>query len=166
MTTTRRTLFVLPLATLIPACMATTEETRNQTPVQVIQPSDAYLDLRPSDSGGAVGYLVLTYADENARNFRPGVIPDGVYVEPHSVRALWCGARPDCGIREERLTISLTRDAVAAAARDGLVLVLNTSEATHNRTSFMGNPRWYRQERIAFPPHQMRYALRRGGVRF
>ena len=164
--TTRRILLVLPFAALLPACMATTEETRNRAPVPVVQPSDAYIELSAAKDGGATGYLVLTYADKTQRNFRPSVVPNGVSLEPQGVRALWCGVRPDCGIREERLAVSMTREAVAASARDGLVLVLETSEDAHNRMPFMSNPGGPRQERIILPAYQMRHALRRGNVRF
>lgn len=166
MKTIRRALLVLPLAALLPACTATTEEARNRAPVPVVQPSDAYIELRPAEDGGAAGRLVLTYVDETQRNFRPRTLPEGVAVAPQDVRAVWCGARPDCGIREERLSISMTREAVAASARDGLVLVLDVAEVSRGRLPFMGDPGGPRQERIALPAHQMRHALRRGGVRF
>jgi len=162
----RRALLVLPLALLLPACMATTEEARNQAPVPVVQPSDAHLTLRPAAGGGAAGELVLTYADEAQRNFRPGTLPDGVSIERQSVRTLWCGARPDCGIREERLTISLSPEAVARSASEGLTLTLAADPAARNWVSFMSDPQRPRQEMIVLPAYQIRHTLRRGGIRF
>lgn len=162
----RCALLILPLALMLPACMATTEEARNQAPVPVVQPSDAHLTLRPAEGGGAAGELVLTYADEAQRNFRPGPLPEGITIEHQGVRALWCGVRPDCGIREERLTVSMTKEAVARSARDGLTLTLAADPAARSRVPFMSDPQGPRQEMIVLPAHQMRHALRRGGIRF
>lgn len=162
----RRAIFVLPLALLIPACTATTGGTQDPAPASVVHLSDAYIDLRPAEDGGAVGHIMLTYADDGVRNFRAGILPDGMTVEPQGVRARWCVVRPDCGIYEERLAVRLSPKRVAESAREGLTFVLVADGARGGWTSFTGNPRGLRQERIFLPAHQMRHALRRGGVRF
>jgi hypothetical protein len=162
----RSAALVLSLALLLPACLATTEATQDRAPVAVSQPSDAYIELRPAEGGGAVGHILLTYADDVARNFRAGTLPDGMTVEPQGVRALWCGTRPDCGIREERLAVRLSPERVSESAREGLTFVLVADGAHSGWAPFTGNPQGLRQEQIFLPAHQMRHALRRGGVRF
>jgi len=162
----RRALLVLPLALLLPACMATTENAQNLASVPVVQPSDAHLTLHPAEGGGAAGELVLTYADETQRNFRPKILPNGVSIKRQSVRALWCGARPDCGIREERLTITLSAEAIARSARDGLTLILAADPVTPHWLPFMSDAQRPRHEMIVLPAYQIRHTLRRGGIRF
>lgn len=144
----------------------TTENHRHREPVTVIHPSDAYIELRPSEDGGAIGHLILTYVDETPRNFFPVHLPNGIYLQPQGIRSVWCGARPDCGIREERFSISMTREAVSTSAQDGLTLVLYTSDADRRPIPWMGNSGRFRQERIVLPAHQMRHALRRGHIRY
>jgi hypothetical protein len=162
----RRAVFGLPLALLLPACAVTTGGAQDPVPASVAHPSDVHIELRPAQDGSAVGHILLTYADDGVRNFRAGILPEGMTVEPQGVRALWCVVRPDCGMYEERLAVRLSRKRISESAREGLTFVLVADGARGGWTSFTGSPRGLRQERIFLPAHQMRHALRRGGVRF
>jgi len=159
--------FALPLALLLPACTTATESAHDSpVPVSVVHPSDVYIELHPAEDGGAVGHILLTYADDVMRNFRVGTLPEGMTIEPQGARAFWCRVRPDCGIYEERLSVRLSRERVSESAREGLTFVLLADGARSGWAPFANNSQVLRQERIFLPAYQMRHALRRGGVPF